>query len=221
MCLPPVWPTLVLLTAFGVRVPEAFSSHAVLSVSVRAGHVRFRRLRVACFRGAATCPVASLGAPGCETGGGSVLSIGRRPGGTRNGFKLARPGGAHSVLVACGSPRSFPERHVGPLATPGGFGHPERHTRSATSEGRGTPESPVPNPDFSFGPCATWRAVRRRRAGLRKQVEVSNPGLGGRRLRRAKPTPKFLVWPGPLPKSGLPQPRMRGGASLSAAARRE
>lgn len=36
MCLPPVWPTLVLLTAFGVRVPEAFSSHAVLSVSVRA-----------------------------------------------------------------------------------------------------------------------------------------------------------------------------------------
>lgn len=114
MCLPPVWPTLVLLTAFGVRVPEAFSSHAVLSVSVRAGHVRFRRLRVACFRGAATCPVASLGAPGCETGGGIVLSIGRRPGGTRNGFKLARPGGAHSVLVACGSPRSFPERHVGP-----------------------------------------------------------------------------------------------------------
>lgn len=58
------------------------------------------------------------------------------PGGTRKGYKLARPGGAHSVLVACGSPRSFPERHVGPLATPGGFGHPERHTRSATSEFR-------------------------------------------------------------------------------------
>lgn len=100
------------------------------------------------------------------------MSIGRRPGGTRNGYKLARPRGAHSVLVACGSPRSFPERHVGPLATPRGFGHPKSthalgHQRVSSSSGRGTPASSVPNPDSSFGLCATWRAVRRRRAGLR------------------------------------------------------